>query len=238
MDVKIETIFCFNTFLAHPSKILPHPSNIFSRHHNKNYFYHMKNIITLLLTLFATKIIFAQDSNKILTAKSVNKKIDNYTIQRIIVFNAKKEILMQRNRFGCFTPSIRSNENQSLKEGLDSLAKAIGIVIEPIKLAGIFTYKYDGLPDHIGLVSYRTHYKTKYISGELIQYKDPKDSTRLYKWMPIKEALEAIGMQALKEETTQIILYPKKIWGGSFLLSYKNDVLQSIKKLEEFYSLN
>jgi hypothetical protein len=198
----------------------------------------MKHIVIALFFLNFFQFSIAQDSSKTTSVKSFVKKTDNYTIQRLIVFNVKKEILMQRNKFGWFTPSIRSNENQSLKEGLDSLAKAIGIVIEPIKLVGIFTYKYDGLSDHIGLVSYRTHYKTKYISGELKQYKDPKDSTRLYKWMPIKEALEAIGMQALKEETTQIILYPKKIWGGSFLLSYKNDVLQSIKKLEEFYSLN
>jgi hypothetical protein len=197
----------------------------------------MKNIIALIVALFTAQLAFSQESNNAAIKKIATKKIDNYTIQRLIVFKNNKEILMQRNRFGWFTPSIRSNENQSLKEGLDSLAKAIGIAIEPIKLAGVFNYKYDGLSDHIGLVSYRTHYRTKYVSGELIQYNDPKDSTRLYKWMPIKEALDAIGMQALKEETTQIIQHPKKIWGGSFLLSYKNDVLQSIQMLEKFYAL-
>jgi hypothetical protein len=197
-----------------------------------------KRIFLCIVSFFLHNLVNAQDSSKMPIAKTFIKKTDNYTIQRLIVFNSKKEILMQRNRFGWFTPSIRSNENQSLKEGLDSLAKAIGIIIEPVKLAGIFTYKYDGLSDHVGVVSYRTHYSTKYISGELIQYIDSKDSTRLYKWMPVKEALAVISMQALKEETTQIIQNPKKIWGGSFLLSYKNDVLQSIKKLEEFYSLN
>lgn len=197
----------------------------------------MKIIFITTFICLSQYSLFAQDTSKAPIIKPTLKKIDNYTVQRLIIFNNKKEILMQRNRFGWFTPSIRSNENQSLKEGLDSLTKAIGITIEPIKLAGIFTYKYDGLSDHIGLVSYRTHYTTKYISGELIQYKDPKDSTRLYKWMPIKEALDAISMKALQEETTQIIQHPKKIWGGSFLLSFKNEVLDSIKMVETFYSL-
>jgi hypothetical protein len=195
----------------------------------------MKSIVTTLLVFFCVSFILAQDTTKIASKQA--KKTDNYTIQRLIVFNAQKEILMQRNKFGWFTPSIRSNENQSLKEGLDSLAKAIGISVEPVKFAGIFTYKYDGLSDHNGLVSYRTHYTTSYKSGELIQPKDPKDSTRQFKWLPIKEALDIIGMSALKAETMQIINHPEAIWGGSFLLKYKDEKLESIKMVEDFYSL-
>jgi hypothetical protein len=145
---------------------------------------------------------------------------------------------MQKNKFGWFTPSIRSNENQSLKEGLEGLATAIGIKIGLIKLAGIFSYKYNGLTDHIGLVSYRTHYTTNYKSGELIQPQDPNDTTREYKWMPVKEAVEIITMSALKEETRQIIKYPKIVWGGSFLLNFENETFKSADLVEKFYSLS
>jgi hypothetical protein len=196
----------------------------------------MKNSLIVLLVLLYIPLISAQDTTKIVP-KQV-KKTDNYTIQRLIIHNSKGEILMQRNKFGWFTPSIRSNENQSLREGLDSLATAIGIIVAPVRFAGIFTYKYDGLSDHNGLVSYRTHYTTTYKSGELIQPKDAKDTTRQFKWLPIKEALDIIGMAALKAETTQIITHPDVIWGGSFLLKYKDEKLESIKMVEDFYALS
>ena len=198
----------------------------------------MKYILTSFLFFAYGQFMYAQDTLKIVPKHTENKKVDNYTIQRLIVLNDKGEILMQKNRFGWFTPSIRSNQNQSLKEGLDSLAKEIGIKIGSIKLVGVFSYKYNGLSDHIGIVSWRTHYLTKYKSGELIQPKDPKDTTREFKWMKVNEAIEVINMTALKEETRQIIKYPKVVWAGSFLLNFENETFKSADLVEKFYSLS
>lgn len=132
------------------------------------------------------------------------------------------------------TPSLRSNENQSLKEGLDSLAKAIGLSIKIVKLSGVYTYKFKDLPDHKE-VSYRTHYTAKYISGELIQ---PKQPDREYKWFAVKDVVDSISNEALKKETEQILKYPKTLWGGSFTYTYKDGKLESIKMSEDFYPLS
>ena len=191
----------------------------------------MKLILTALLFFACGQSLSAQDTSKIVPKKQVIKRADNYTIQRMIVFNDKKEILMEKYWGGWQTPALRSNQNQSLREGLDSMATAMGISTEPLKLAGIITYKYEGLPDHKE-VSYRTHYTAKYKSGNPIKTKDKE-----YHWLPIKEALEKISMEALKIETTQIVNNPKVVWGGSFLLTYKDDKLQTLKLIEEFYPL-
>ena len=191
----------------------------------------MKFILTALLFFACGQSLSAQDTSKIVPKKQVIKRADNYTIQRLIVFNDKKEILMEKYWGGWQTPALRSNQNQSLREGLDSMATAMGISTEPVKLAGIITYKYEGLPDHKE-VSYRTHYTAKYKSGNPIKTKDKE-----YHWLPIKEALEKISMEALKIETTQIVNNPKVVWGGSFLLTYKDDKLQTLKLVEEFYPL-
>lgn len=183
--------------------------------------------------LIFTSSLMAQSNSSAVIKQEIVKKPDNYTIQRLIVFNYKKEVLLEKGKNGWMTPALRSNENQSLKEGLDSLAKAIGISIKTLKLAGIYTYKFIGLPDHKE-VSYRTHYTAKYVSGNLAQ----PTPDRAYKWFTVTEALETIDNEALKAETAQIIKYPETVWGGSFLYTYVNDTLESLKMTEDFYSLS
>jgi hypothetical protein len=192
----------------------------------------MKKTI-LLLSLFATTYLSAQDTSKTTTKPEIIKKADNYTIQRLIVFNTQNEILLEKGRNGWMTPSLRSNENQTLREGLDSLAKAIGISVKILKLSGLYTYKFKDLPDHKE-VSYRTHYTAEYISGELIQ---PTQPDKEYKWIKVNDAIESISNTALKAETNQIIKFPNTLWGGSFLYTYKDGKLESIKMTEDFYSL-
>jgi hypothetical protein len=191
----------------------------------------MKSILIILSFFIVQQLSTGQDTSKVISKKQIVKKADNYTIQRLIILNDKNEILMEKFWNGWQTPALRSNQNQSLKEGIDSMSTAIGIITEPIKLAGIFTYKYEGLPDHKE-VSYRTHYIAKYKSGQLNKLKEKE-----YFWFPIKDGVEKIGMEALKIETTQIVDNPNIVWGGSFLLSYKDDKLQSLKLVEKFYPL-
>ncbi len=194
----------------------------------------MKIIFIIIVAFNCTQFVLAQDTTSTITKQETVKKADNYTIQRLLIFNNKKEILLEKGINCWMTPALRSNENQSLKEGLDSLAKAIGISIKIGRLAGVYTYKFKGLPDNKE-VSYRTHYTAKYVSGELIQ---PQQPDRAYKWFPIKTATDNISTEALRAETNQIIKFTKTVWGGSFLYSYKDDIFESIKMTEDFYSLS
>lgn len=193
---------------------------------------HYKFILSAFLILFGGQLAPAQTSGNAAAKKENTEKIDNYTIQRLIVFNDKNEILMEKNSFGWMTPALRSNQDESVKEGLNNLASQMGISVDSIKLAGVFTYKFKGLTDHPAHVSFRTHYTAKYRSGALVQPKDKE-----YKWLPVGEALEKIAMESLKTETAQIIKFPKSVWGGSFLLVFKDGKMESSKMSEELYPL-
>lgn len=193
----------------------------------------MKSILIASLLLLSAQIVSAQDTTKIAPPTEVIKKIDNYTIQRLIIVNGNEEILMLKNKFGWHTPALRSNDNQSIKESLDSLASTMGFTIHSLKLAGLYTYKFEGLPDH-KQVSFRSHYTAKFKTGNLIQ---PNEGDNEYHWMPVEEALEKITFASLKLETTQILKNPKCIWGGSFLIIWKDDKFIESKVLEEPYSL-
>ena len=101
-------------------------------------------------------------------------------------------------------------------------------------MSAVYTYKFQGLPDHKE-VSDLTHYKAKYLSGKLIQ---PKQPDREYKWVSINNVIDSISNEALKNETNQILKYPKTLWGGSFLYTYKDYKLESLKITEGFYRLS
>ncbi|HQW12171.1 MAG TPA: hypothetical protein PLP06_08490 [Saprospiraceae bacterium] len=194
----------------------------------------MKQFLTLLFSIATTHFVSSQVTSSSVTGQIAIKKADNYTIQRLIIFNDENDILLEKGIAGWMTPALRSNENQSLKEGFEGLAKSIGISLLVERLAGVYTYQFVGLPDHRE-VSYRTHYTAKYLSGTIIQ---PKEDGRAYRWMPIASAIDSISNAALKSETNQIIQYPGTIWGGAFLFTYRDDKFESILMTEDFYSLS
>ena len=103
-----------------------------------------------------------------------------------------------------------------------------------MKLAGLYTYKFEGLPDHKE-VSFRTHFTARLKNGKLIQ---PNDVEREYRWTSTKEAMEKITFESLRLETSQILKNPKTIWGGSFLIIWKDDKFIGSRVLEEPYSLS
>lgn len=193
----------------------------------------MKSIFAALLLLMCGQTVSGQDTVKVIPKQEPIKKTDNYTVLYLIILNENGEVLLQKNRAGWHTLGIRSNENQSVREALDSLANSIGLTIQSVKLAGLYTYKFEGLPDHKE-VSFRTHFTAKFKSGKLIQ---PNDVDREYRWTSIKEAMEKITFESLRLETSQILKNPETIWGGSFLIIWKDDKFIGSRVLEEPYSL-
>lgn len=191
----------------------------------------MKPAIAFILALFCgVSFAVAQDSTKTASKpKNEAQPSDNHTIQRLIIFNQQNEIVLEKGRNGWMTPALRSNKRQTLKQGLDSLAKAIGIVVKIKRLAGIFTYKWADLED----VSFRTHYTAKYISGNTVG----TTFNQKYRWFPVKEALDSISFDALKAETKQIITYPQTLWGGAFLCTATDGKFSCVME-EAFYPLN
>lgn len=192
----------------------------------------MKGTLATILFLLAVQLVFAQDTLKT-TPKEVIKKVDNYTVQYLIIQNDKGEVLLQKNNAGWHTLAMRSNESQSIKEAMDSLANSIGLTIASLKLAGLYTYKFEGLPDHKE-ASFRTHFTAKLKSGKLIQ--TPNSGRELH-WVTLKEAIEKITFESSKLETSQILNKPKTVWGGTFLIIWKDDKFIGSKVLEQPYPL-
>ena len=80
----------------------------------------MKQFLTLLFSIATTHFVSPQVTSSSVTGQIAIKKADNYTIQRLIIFNDQNDILLEKGIAGWMTPALRSNENQSLKEGFES----------------------------------------------------------------------------------------------------------------------
>lgn len=153
----------------------------------------------------------------------------NFAVHRLIILNDSNEMLMCREQHVWAPPSFVYKDRQYIKESLDSLAQAYGLQISSTKLRGQFSYKYDYHP----YATLRHYYMAELAGGEVIL---PKGMDEV-KWMPIPEAIEANTVTSIKEITQQLICFPKKIWGGSFLVSHVGDE-HPTKMVEAFYPLN
>jgi hypothetical protein len=150
----------------------------------------MKNSLITFVFMTITLVAVAQETVK---------KKDNYTVQYLSIFNENDEILLQKNQSGWHTIAMRSTEEQSIKEAMDSLANSIGLTVHSLKLGALYTYKFEGLPDHRE-VSFRTHFTAKLKNGSLIQ---PASADKTYHWISVKDAIDKITFESLKLETSQ-----------------------------------
>lgn len=195
----------------------------------------MKDLIIIVFFLTAlVRITNGQDKTKTPTGEKRVKEVDNYTVQYLIIFNDKGEVLLQKNKAGWHTLAMRSNKSQSVKEAMDSLANSVGLTINSLRLAGLYVYKFEGLPDH-NEASFRTHFTARLEEGELTQ---PNDPDREYRWMSRNEAVEKITFESLKLETSQILNGPEKVWGGTFLILWKDGQFLGSRVLEKPYTLS
>ncbi len=153
----------------------------------------------------------------------------NFAVHRLIILNDNNEILMCREKQVWATPSYVYKDRQYIKESLDSLAKAYGLEISAPKLRGQFSYKYDYHP----YATLRHYYVARYSKGA-VKLPAGLDEVR---WMPIDKAIKANTVTSIREITQQILRFPEKIWGGSFLVSQEGDE-HPTTMVEAFYPLH
>ncbi|WP_163396459.1 NUDIX hydrolase [Flavobacterium limi] len=163
----------------------------------------------------------------------ISVKTDNYTVQFLIIFNDKKEILMMRNQLGWHIPAMRSDKPQAIREAIDSLAATIGLKIRHIKLSGLYTHKFQGVKDHPE-VSYRSYFTADYVNGSIVQ---PEDKNIEYSWISIKEAPAVFHFDFMKKQTIPILKNRKKVWGGTFLIVWEDEKLKGSEITENIYEL-
>ena len=164
-----------------------------------------------------------------------NKKLDNFTLQRLIILNDAGEILMEQGEVtsgkeepSLFPLSLYSNKRQSINEAMDSLALSRGIKISNLELRSYATYKFA----YHTQVSFRSYYVAKHAGGTIKQSK----GTSIMKWVPVSEALPHIPVEAIRLITKQVLDFPSTVWGGSFLIS-ENGEEHDTSVLEAFYPL-
>lgn len=164
-----------------------------------------------------------------------DRKLDNFTLQRLLVLNAAGEVLMEQGEAledqkepSWYPPAVYSNTRQSINEAMDSLALSYGIKISKPELRAYTTYKFT----YHNQVSFRSYFVAKHIEGNLIS---PKAGS-IMKWLPVKEVLPHIPVESIRLITKQVLEMPKNVWGGSFLIS-ENGEHHDAMLLEEFYPL-
>ncbi len=183
----------------------------------------MKNIILLSFIILLGVQSFAQETGH-----------DSYTIQRLIIYNQKGEVLLEKHKNGWMTPALRHNFKKPIKDGLESLAAEFGLKIETPKLAGIFMFISEYNPKS----SFRQHYTSNLIDGELKLPEGKLDA----KWFAPYKAIEMMSppdakiIFAVRDMTKQIFDYPHIVWGGTFAL-WREDEITKYKTLENFYPL-
>lgn len=182
-----------------------------------------KLILASVIILFGLKS-FAQETGN-----------DSYTIQRLLIYNQKGEVLLEKNDMGWMTPALRHNSQTTIKDGLMNLASEFGVKVSSPKINGIFMF----MPDYKLISQFRQHFSCDVVDGELKVPKNKKDA----KWFSISKAIEMMSLSdtkaplVIRDMTKQLLYYPKIIWGGTFLLSKKDGVI-TYKTTEEFYPLN
>ena len=188
----------------------------------------MKLLVSLLVACALT-VVCRTDA----TAQAV-ERVENYTTQSLLVYNARGEVALQRNVMGWSTPGVRFDKRESIRRSLDGLAAKYGMTITDIRLAGLFTYEY-GFSTAIAT---RSHYAATLAGGALTA---PSDVLEV-RWVAPTEAVQLIASASQKSPpsfvmmTAQMLTHPDRIWGGAFHVWQDGEVYKS-RVTEPIYEL-
>ncbi|WP_350286744.1 hypothetical protein [uncultured Croceitalea sp.] len=143
------------------------------------------------------------------------KPTHNFTVKRLLIFNKKNELLMEKIESNWYPPSIVFDKRQHIKESVDSLVNGYGIATKNLRLSAYLSFKYEYHP----YVTLRPYYSMEYSSGELIVPEGRED----VKWMPIDEVMAKTPVEAMKETIKKITEYPRTVWSGTFMVYRKGE---------------
>lgn len=167
------------------------------------------------------------------TEETIEKE-PNYATQRLLIFNGKNEILLQRNAYGWSTPGVRFDQRVSIFQGLNALAQKYGVKIKDVSLAGLFSYEYG----FTTAISTRSHYRARLAGGELATPPDMEETA----WVSVAEALKLIASDSQRSPPSYVAMTklmlerPDIIWGGAFHV-WQEDGVNKSKVLEASYPL-
>ncbi|MGD1947992.1 MAG: hypothetical protein ACFB0A_17435 [Croceivirga sp.] len=192
----------------------------------------MRKIVSkTVLFLFLISFVICNGQDKEEIPHYLRK--DNFTVLRVIVKNAKNQVLMVGGKDWWNMPYVNLSKRQFLKEAIDSMALEHGIQVSDVELRGQFSFKYDYKPN----MTFRNYYVAQYKSGQI---KVPKstieDTFEKIAWVDIPEAIERNNNTGIQEITQQILNHPNVVWGGSFMVSHTEDD-HPTRLVEDFYPL-
>ncbi|NER16601.1 NUDIX hydrolase [Spongiivirga citrea] len=164
------------------------------------------------------------------SAQSVN---EIQIFNRLIFQNSNNEILVVKIKNTDFwvTPGLYQNSEQTMRQGLDSIAMTYGIKIKELKLNGIFTLNRE--LNNKKSTSIRNIFTATYPGGKL---KTPEIIEKT-KWVEIDEALTIISFPHINLMLDKVMKEDNKVWGGS-LLQFRDNGSWKSKITEEFYELS
>ena len=183
----------------------------------------MNKLIFATFLMIMSAAVFSQDT-----------ETDSYTIQRLIIYNQRGEILLEQHINGWMTPALRHNTKTSTNEGLAKLALEFGLKVSTPKLVGNFMF----IPAYKPTSSFRQHYVCTLVEGDLTLPEGKLDA----KWFAPHTAIEMMSLPdtklifAVRDMTEQILKYPHIIWGGTFAL-WKEDEITKYRTTENFYPI-
>ncbi|MBQ4915604.1 hypothetical protein J8L85_14205 [Maribacter sp. MMG018] len=165
---------------------------------------------------------------------SANAQTENdiSIFHRLLIFNSQNELMVVKIENADFwvTPGLYQTKEQTIREGLDSIASSYGINIKELQLKGTFILKRE--LNGKNSTSLRNIYTAKIKDG----VDQRPNGIEEINWLPLKKAMKKITFPHINSMIKSIMANPDKVWGGT-LLQYKENDKWKTKVLEEFYTI-
>ena len=178
----------------------------------------MKKILLVLSIAFVSISINAQESNVT-------------TFHRMLVLNKENKLLVVKikNKDLWVTPGLYQNSNQSIKQGIDSIAATYGMKIHDTQLRGMYGLKNTSQKYY----STRNMFIVKTTSKIV---KLPKIISEV-KWLSLNEAYKLISFSHINDFIKDVFMHPNNVRSGA-IERFNSNGKHTSRVLENFYNIN
>lgn len=177
--------------------------------------------IAFILLFVCLNLAYSQSNNEL------------SVFHRLTLLNDQNELLVVKVKDAPFwvTPGLYLTSNQTIKQGLDSLAGTYGLTLKNPKLSGLFILKREINGKKSSSVR---HVFTAEVKGGSIKL--PQGIEQI-KWLSPKEAFELITFPHISSMLEKTLEDPEHVWTGT-LMQYREGQEWKGKILEEFYPIH